>query len=170
MYSSYQVNKLNRLNDMLLEAAKENDYMKLINALDEGADVNVKDNWGNNSLHYAVKNRNNLIVRALLERDIDVNSLNGYGETALTVAINNFDVRNITDIYSMGGLVNAPNNLTPLLYVLTSNLQKKYEIADILLNVYPDSNEIVNGRSAVKYLELLSKFNEAKYLRARGGF
>lgn len=164
MYSS------SRVDDLLLNAAKENNYAKVMNAIDNDANVDAKDSWGNDALHYAVKYRNNLIVRALLDHDANVNSVNSYGETPLMIAIDNFDIRNIQDIYQMGGLVNSRVNLTPLVYVLTSNSPKKYEIADLLLSIYPDSNEQINGRSAVKYLESISRFEEANFLRVRGGF
>lgn len=159
------------IDDQFLEAAKYNLYNKVIELAEMGANLNYMDTFGNDAIHYAVAHKNNVLVRFLLENDAEVNTVNAYGETPLMIAINNNDIPNIKDLYNMGGWVNTIPQVTPLIYVLTSNLPNKYNIASVLLEIIEDSNEIMsNGKSAVQYLTSISKHREAEFLRNRGGF
>jgi ankyrin repeat protein len=57
--------------------------------LDNGADVNLKDNSGDTALHYAVDVCDPDKVKFLLGKKIDVNAKNKNGETALDIAKKN---------------------------------------------------------------------------------
>lgn len=70
---------------------------------DGHVDVNARDKLGKTPLHWAVKNENNTLVRALLGReDIDLNVADGEGDTPLLLCARllseRFDARDMGDI------------------------------------------------------------------------
>jgi ankyrin repeat protein len=51
--------------------------------LEEGADINAKDNFGRTALYWVAENRHEAIVRLLLNHKADVNVKDNLGRTAL---------------------------------------------------------------------------------------
>jgi len=68
----------------LIKAILENDKDAIISLVEQGADVNAKDDDGNTALMLAVDEQNNGdIVKCLVEHGADINAKNDDGETAL---------------------------------------------------------------------------------------
>jgi ankyrin repeat protein len=84
--------------------------------LDQGADVNATDHFGNTALHLAVRYPE--VVRLLLERGARINARNAFGDTPLHKAVG--DRRIVELLLSAGADARARNlfDKTPLDYSL----------------------------------------------------
>ena len=71
----------------LIELIKNNDLVGVIKAIENGADVNLKDEWGRTALHWAVEKENLEMVKYLVENGADANLLDIKGRTAFTFAV-----------------------------------------------------------------------------------
>ncbi len=72
--------------DLITTVKSTNDVVQLKALLDEGADVNAKDNYGRTVLMSAVERNRVEMIKALLERGADVNAKDDMGKTALSRA------------------------------------------------------------------------------------
>jgi ankyrin repeat protein len=71
----------------LMLAILRSDVPFIKRALEQGADVNAVDNWGNTPLHSAVLSQNpQLIAQILINNGANVNVINGEGKTPLRLA------------------------------------------------------------------------------------
>jgi len=106
--------------------------------LDLGANINAVDNDGNNCLHYAVRSKNESLLKKLLVRGADKNIRNKNGLLPYDMAIDNRD-KNIADILSaknsiihnpyssnheITGLRSSHNNITLFVIILFMGLSK----------------------------------------------
>ena len=71
----------------LFEGCREGDYNKVRLALNFGADVEAKDDWGWTPLYWASKRNHIEIVKLLIERGADVNAKDNMGRTPLYLAL-----------------------------------------------------------------------------------
>jgi ankyrin repeat protein len=67
----------------LIEAAMQDNITAVRDALEKGADVNTKDNFGETALMYASGQEHTETAKLLIEKGADVNARNNGGETAL---------------------------------------------------------------------------------------
>ncbi|MEM3364659.1 MAG: ankyrin repeat domain-containing protein [Candidatus Micrarchaeia archaeon] len=74
------------LDAILLRAAAENNYEKVVKAVLAGANINAQDEDGNTPLMHAASNLREDIARFLLENGADINIKNKYNNTALKIA------------------------------------------------------------------------------------
>jgi ankyrin repeat protein len=59
----------------LLQASATGDLNKLLNAIHNGANINIKDDRGFTSLHFALYNNKLEILQVLVQTDINVNEV-----------------------------------------------------------------------------------------------
>jgi len=86
----------------LVEFCKQGDLEEVKDALQRGADVNTKDEFGRTGLMEAVRNKHNSVVELLLKTpNIDVNLKDDRGSCALHLAVRNNDALKL--------LLNVPN-------------------------------------------------------------
>lgn len=77
----------------LMDAASRGETDELIALLDEGADVNARDESGLTALMYAIKEGQKDSARALVERGADINAKGKYlGYSAIVLAAKRADV------------------------------------------------------------------------------
>src|SRR5207248_802277 len=78
----------------LLSAARENNTYLVRTLLEQCADPNIKDNYGNTALHLAACNKddNKFIIKLLLEYGADIDSQDRYGGTSLMKAAENNNI------------------------------------------------------------------------------
>jgi hypothetical protein len=102
----------------LIDAVYEGDLEKVKKLLDEGEDINAKDDYGRTPLHYASINGDLDIIKFLVEKGANVNAKDDYGRTPLHYA----SIYGIVDVVKFlvkeGANVNARDEYgsTPLHY------------------------------------------------------
>ena len=69
--------------DIIFSRARHGRLDEVQKALDDGMDVNSRDNHGSTLLHVACQNGNKKLVKALLRRHADINAINKSGNTSL---------------------------------------------------------------------------------------
>lgn len=93
---SLYVKSYNNDTELMLAAAK-GDLNRVILLIENGADVNEQNVFGNTALMSAVRNNQKEIVQQLLEAGADANIINAGQDTVLKIAIRNgyFDISNL---------------------------------------------------------------------------
>lgn len=86
-------NKQKELNKKLLDAAKNKRWQLVKNALQEGAEVNARNNFNNTALLWAAYHNNLEIVRFLVERGADVNVVDNDGLNSIHNMFLNKDIK-----------------------------------------------------------------------------
>lgn len=71
------------LDNKLIEAAEHGNVRKLLKYLNNGANVNARDEDSSTALHYAADKKNPVLVKILLERGADVHAQDTEGRTPL---------------------------------------------------------------------------------------
>ncbi len=59
--------------------------------INNGADINVRDDNGNTPLIYAAETHNTKVIELLIQKNADINAVNNDGSTALMLAVNNLE-------------------------------------------------------------------------------
>ncbi|CAH1401021.1 unnamed protein product [Nezara viridula] len=75
----------------LLMAAASNGDEAMVNFTFSKKDLNIRDNFGNQAIHFAAQGGNSKIIEMLLGHGADVNSEGEHGETPLHFAVRNDD-------------------------------------------------------------------------------
>ena len=94
----------------LIQASFNGDILKVKKLLEEGADINAKDEDGMSALQMASSDGHTDIVNLLLEEGADVNAKNEDGKTALQMASSNGDTDIVKLLLEAGADVNAKDN------------------------------------------------------------
>ncbi|GMS80449.1 hypothetical protein PENTCL1PPCAC_2624, partial [Pristionchus entomophagus] len=107
--------------------------------IDNGADVNIKDNDGNTALHLALKHNRFSIVKILLEHpNINVKLVNNIEQTAIHICAS------LNDIRSLDAILNHPEAIQTL------NMTDYYNRTPLVVNILSTSKDT---RFARKLLE-----------------
>ena len=89
-------------NSDLFSVIKNGDLVKLKIMLDQGVDVNAKNNDGDNALLVAAKMGHASATEFLLGKGADVNAKNDYGDTALIFAVTNDHIAVVETLLEKG--------------------------------------------------------------------
>lgn len=73
------------IDKLLLEASLDSNIQKVIFALNEGADIDVRDKWKGTALHNATLRNYPELVLLLIQRGADINARNRMNNTALSL-------------------------------------------------------------------------------------
>jgi len=123
----------------LHQAAAKGDLKKVRKLVEEGADVNARDNIGYTPLHYAASYGHLDVARLLLEEGADVNARDNAGWTPLhwAAAYGHVDVARL--LVERGADVNARDNIgyTPLHYAASYG---HLDVARLLIESGADIN------------------------------
>lgn len=112
-------NKTERLNMKLLFAVIDNNSNAIMRLINDGADVNMRDSFGNTLLHYAMYKK---AVEALIKAGVDVDARNIFGNTPLHYNSqghnSSMQYEKVSILIDAGADVNIRNNngKTPLDY------------------------------------------------------
>jgi ankyrin repeat protein len=120
-----------------LHWAAENGLLEIARQLlDQGSDVNVRDNFANTALHLAV--RHPAMVELLLARGAQVQARNAFGNTALHQAVGD---RRVVELLLAAGADPRARNLfdkTPLDYSLRGGTSAyNLQIVSLLIRAAP---------------------------------
>jgi uncharacterized protein len=135
-------------NQDLINAFKNRNFDDVQNAIQKGADVNVKDSDGQSALNYAIKD-NLDAVKFLIEKKADVNAKDEHGCTVLMTASNWGNLEIIKYLIKKGANIYAKDNegWTVLMYACLSG---KLEIVNYLVEQGLDVNvKNKDGRTAL---------------------
>ena len=115
----------------------KDDILQLL--IENGADINAKDNQGNSPIYIAVKNNEIRILRILIEKGADINAKNNLGQSPLHLAVelNNFNYTQVlilshADINTLDANRNSPIHIA----IKNGNI----EIMKYLIRIRADLN------------------------------
>jgi hypothetical protein len=130
---------MSSLNEGLIEAASRGDLEKVKRLLNEGADVNAKNKYGQTPLHWAATWGHLDIVKLLVDRGADINAKDEDGETPLHWAAANDHLDVVEFLLDRGADVNAKSGYgqTPLHWAATYS---RLDIVKLLLDRGADVN------------------------------
>jgi len=69
--------------ELLFRSVRRDDYFKVKRLIEEGADVNAQNNYGDTALMIASKRGHTEVAKLLIEEGADVNAQDTLGNTAL---------------------------------------------------------------------------------------
>ncbi|UYV79521.1 hypothetical protein LAZ67_17002988 [Cordylochernes scorpioides] len=130
---------------LLLEIKNEN-WVKVKELLESGADINIKTKRGNSPLHLAARKGHQDLVQYLVKAGADVNSLNGCRQSPLHYAILGRELSIASFLIDAGADILEIGFL--LLYAIIDWVERKLEIRE-------------NAAIYHKYKDLIRKFVEA---------
>ena len=155
------INALDNLGYTPINRALEYGYMNIAKLLiEKGANVNIKNNFGNSPLHFTA-NKNDEEMVQLLIKCIDKTSINGQdnqGNTPLHNALENGYIKIAKLLIREGADINIKNNSgnSPLHFAVYENCK---EVVQLLIENYANihSNEVLTflrtvGAPAIEYL------------------
>lgn len=130
------------MNTALLSAAKNNDIEQVKQLLDQGADINSRDDYACTPLHIAAsqnEDRGFDLLSLLLERGAKVNEKTGdMGETPLAEACCEGNYRCVKQLIQAGADVNAAGEVSPLMNAAINS--ENWQIVELLLQAGADPN------------------------------
>ncbi|MDD3050639.1 MAG: S1 RNA-binding domain-containing protein [Candidatus Cloacimonetes bacterium] len=140
-----------KLNESLMDAALYGLTDEVRKSIDNGADVDARDEIDNTALVWAASNNNLEIVDLLLQNGANVNSRNSIGWTPLISAANNGNVETVKLLvkYNVDANARDGGGLTALMFAC---LKDHEEIVKLLLEAGADTNaEDSEGKTAIYY-------------------
>jgi len=114
----------------LIEQTIANHTLQVKKLIEQGANVNMTDDSGFTSLHYASREGNVEIVRLLLQKGANTNNQNKIGFTALHYAVMNGNIDIASLLLKKGAMTDIENVLgyTPLYYVYRERNSKMLDL------------------------------------------
>jgi ankyrin repeat protein len=137
--------------DTALACASKNGHLETVKLLlDQGANVNSKDRFGNFALVLATSGRYIEIVRLLLDQGANVDSKDNEGDPVLQIASKNGYTEIVRLLLDRGANIDLKDdsyNFTALMY---ASIKGRTEIVQLLLNWGADTSlKNTNGKTAL---------------------
>lgn len=147
-------------NTDLVKATKGGDLKKVIELLSSGADLNtvVGDNDKRNLLHHASQKGHSNLIEFLIEKGIDVNSLDKRGRTPLYLSCLDRQLNSARTLISKGADIDISGEHNPL-DIASSNSYEGTEIVELLLENNANVNQICRG---TKVTPLMGALHQTK--------
>ncbi len=161
---------ISELDQKLLTSAIASDTNKVVEALSEGAHINVSDAGANTPLHWAAMNGDLEMVRLLVEKSADINArASGCWGTALSMASGNGHlevVKYLVDKKADINLKGIERGETPFQEACMNGY---LEIVKFLLSKKPDvTAKNKTGFTAFELAQSNNKKEVVDYLRKQG--
>ncbi len=161
----------------IFKASRNGDYDRVKELLDNGADVNIiNDNNNNNTpLHYACRNGCIKIIRLLIKKGANINSMNIYNISSLAFACYNKKLEIVKLLLENNANVNFVDNdgytlLHDVCYndgsrMITNDfIELMYHLIDLVISYGADNFTVKNNREETP-LDYLRTFEEYDFLR-----
>lgn len=136
------------------EAAVNGQFVKIMKLLENGIDVNLKDQEGRTALMYAAFNGHTAIMEKLIEKGASVNLRDAYGRTALMLASSGpfpTAVKLLLDHRADPDMADGEEHFTALMYAAAEG---QLEIVQILLKKKANPMlKDVDGDNALTFAE-----------------
>lgn len=130
--------KAARLN--LCHTVRSGDIKNLANMLEQGADINTRDNFDRSLLIIAAENKNNALIKLLIEKRADLNLKGPMGNTALICSAETGNLEAVKMLINAKAALNIKNNLR-LDALLTAIKEGYTQIAQELISAGADINQ-----------------------------
>lgn len=138
--------------NLLIEAAKDNDYDSVVLLLDLGISPDVKDAGGQTSLIWAANKGYNRVAEALVQRGADVNAANLNGTTALLWAGAGGNQEMVELLLTKGADIEKAESSSGLTPLMAAAAQGHFGIVKTLLERKADpSTKDGRGNTAFTY-------------------
>ncbi|WP_198517141.1 ankyrin repeat domain-containing protein [Tenacibaculum sp. SZ-18] len=133
--------------------------IKKVDSLLKTVDLNIKSKNASNLLHFATYCRQEAMFNFLIERGIQINETNKFGDTPLMYAVLRRNINMVKSLLAKDADVNTVNrdNLTPLYNAVQSDNK---ELVDLLLTAKADVNlgsSLLHKAVLNKSLEVVKK-------------
>lgn len=152
-------------NDLLMHAieGRLNDVEKLVN---EGAEVNFKNENGSTALMLAAYNGHTSIVEYLIKKGANVNVLDVNNRTALMYASSGPFVKTVTSLLNNGADVDLVDNVEKFSALMFAAAEGQTEVVDVLLKHGADKNlKDIDGESSLDFANANGHSSTAELLK-----
>lgn len=105
-----EITNQQRVDNILIQAAQSNDIEKIIYALKEGANIEIKSDYDFTPLHYAARNGHSLILKKLIAAGANIEALNKNGNTPLHLSSYNGQSNTTLALIHRGANLYAQNH------------------------------------------------------------
>jgi ankyrin repeat protein len=145
--------KINELNEQLLNASQNGNLTEIKNVLTQGAEINFRNNKGDTALYLAAHYNHPEIVQQLIDSGADINLTNNEGETPLFVASGKGHIEVIRSLLAARADLNITQNegATALWWALSGDRNdipltpQRIEIARLLIAAGANVNSATDG-------------------------
>eukprot|EP01098_Paradermamoeba_levis_P012357 TRINITY_DN538_c0_g2_i1.p1 TRINITY_DN538_c0_g2~~TRINITY_DN538_c0_g2_i1.p1 ORF type:complete len:136 (-),score=31.84 TRINITY_DN538_c0_g2_i1:42-449(-) len=93
--------------DVLCDAAKEGDLLRVTSLLDQGVNIDGMNRFGKTPLHFATEKGHFSLVQLLIDKGSNVNAKDGSGWTHLHIAVHGGHLSIVQLLIDRGSDVNA---------------------------------------------------------------
>jgi ankyrin repeat protein len=153
----------------LFKAIKEDNILTVMSLVDNGADINAKDEDGHTALIVAAKNGHTEIVNLLLNRGADINAKDKDGETALIKAAFNGHTEIVTTLIELGA--DIPEDITYIIRTMKKASWWTDSHTAVINNRLDDIQNVEDQSSPITPLDLaimIGNLNAIEYITERG--
>ena len=143
--------KKKALNEKLLRACRAGKYDSALKLLEEGADVNARDNIGYTPLMRACEGGHTDIAEELLARGADINAKGPLDRTALRSAVSSGDVKTTKLLIRKGADVKAKDVTGKTAFDYDKNRRLQGALNEELLRVCEDGWDVDYASRLIEY-------------------
>jgi len=142
------------------------DYPQVMQLIDDGANINAQDRYGNTVLIKAVEDGRKDIVELLLAKGADINATNNDGATALMLAVRDSYKSMVELLIAKGANINIPDNYNNTT-LITATARSCKDIVELLIAAGADINAKNNSGSTALFYAT-GEYNIMKLLIDKG--
>lgn len=144
------------------------DKMHILELINQGNDINAKDEYGQTALMAAAANNNAEITTLLLEHNANVNATRNNGKTALIIAADNGSISIVKLLLEKGANPNISNNKgwSALYYAIRSD---KHDISRLLVENGANVNDKTKrGETVLQLAAVMGNEDIVRLLLGKG--
>lgn len=130
-YAPRAKNKIQSLKDAaILKNAKSGNTEKVLELLNDGADINATDKFGNTPLHFAIRHKHQQVASVLIKNGANINAAGELGNTPLHLSV----YTNQNDVTTLLNKSNANAEIHNKYGLLPNEMQQLPKVEELVIS------------------------------------